>query len=222
MSEPIGSLHQKKHWAIVLVPPRTGMSVRHTLPRPNISDRPRLIKEGVKKRRQGGFTSVEMVLVSMLVLAVMALVVKQAAVLNDDSKATAAMGNVRSISSVIQSRLGDRDNFAEVSNTVVHSFLPQGVLTFDGTAFVSPFSTTINVRPTAIEGVTASGYEVDVLSVPTRACTTMAIGLSGEFEEISIDRTVVKAGGIEVKPVVQDVINACAGGTHRLRFKGAG
>jgi hypothetical protein len=176
------------------------------------------------RRGARGFTSLEMVLVSMLVLSFIVVVVRQAAMVSEDSKSAAVVSSVRAISGVVQGRLAGSDTFVGVSNAVVNGLLPQGAVAFDGVSFLSAFGAPIEVRPAVLDGVVDFGYEIEVFGLSTRACGVIALALGSEFEEIYVDGRPVKSGGLEVKPVLDSVIGLCEEKNfqHAVRFVGAG
>ena len=147
------------------------------------------------RRKQGGFTALEL----GLVLLVAAIIIAGAVVYYRENlrktSITSNMGNILSIASTAKSKYGLQNLYSQVTTALaVQGQVIPGALR-DGTAntATNPFGGAIALAPVTLVGAN-DGLRLDWTNTPGNQCSDIVTSVQGEFRQISV-------AGVDVKPL---------------------
>ncbi len=153
----------------------------------------------ILKRKKGqGFTLIELLLVvGFIALASIGIYLIYHKV-SQGNQANTEARNLDTIRAGIKNLYGASSNFATVTNTVVNNahITPDNMLTSGNIgAITNSFGGAVNITPTSLGAGTNNAFTIDYPNVPDAICVKLVSTDGSNFDQVSINGTVVKAFG---------------------------
>lgn len=164
------------------------------------------------KKQDKGFTLVEILLVvGFIALAGIGIYTIYSKV-QVSNQANTESRNLDTLRAGVKSLYGGRPNFTGLTNTVANQarVTPDSMRTpASDTAITNTFGGAVDVLATSLNGSAGSGFSITYPVVPSAVCTKLVTSAGVQFNQVTVDGTVVKKFGVNDPIDVATVATTC-------------
>lgn len=147
-------------------------------------------KNVIARRRQGGFTLIELIVVIVIIVAAAAAIISRQRSTAQTSQVQSEQSNLQSIVSKVNSSFSARPSYSGVSTSFL---LAQGAFPtqmVNGSSVVNVWGGAVTVAA----GTGNTSFDITYAGVPSSACIELVSNVSRFYSEITVGSTKVKNG----------------------------
>lgn len=168
------------------------------------------------KRKQGGFSLIELAIVIAIAAIIIMLVFSRLSRVQNARIASDEASNYSMMMTDIRTKYGSQGDFAGITaqSVINNGLAPRSMV--NGTALRSGWNTPVTIAPISLTGTANDGVQL-TYNVPREQCSDFVVGAAGASARVTVGSTVVKNAPANINNLDVNALgtacNANLGGT---------